>query len=48
MYNIMKYTNTGKSQRLNEQERKAIKAIRSLRKQGGNKRTLAAMMQKGV
>jgi hypothetical protein len=44
----MKYTNTGKAQRLNEQERKAIKAIRSLRKQGGNKHILAAMMQRGA
>jgi len=42
----MKYTNSGKAQRLNEQERKAIKAIRTLRKQGGNKRQVAVMMQK--
>jgi len=42
----MKYINLGKAQRLNEQERKAIKAIRSLRKQGGSKRLLSAIMQK--
>jgi len=42
----MKYTNSGKSQRLNEQERKAIKAIRTLRKAGGNKRQVAVMLQR--
>jgi hypothetical protein len=42
----MKYINLSKAQRLNEQERKAIKAIRSLRKQGGNKRRVAVMMQR--
>jgi hypothetical protein len=42
----MKYTNSGKTQYLNKQERKAIKAIRTLRKQGGNKRQVAVMIQR--
>jgi hypothetical protein len=42
----MKYIKTGKAQRLTKQERDAIKAVRSLRKAGGNKRQVAAMMQR--